>query len=89
MRLIRGTRGRDLLNVMLHVLGTQARFRHGFEAAEVKGHYLVLVWAEFVSLHAPAGPEQRATLENFMGLLMQKTANVALANRQVTGNPPS
>jgi hypothetical protein len=61
----------------------------GFEAAEVKGHYLVLVWAEFVSLHAPAGPEQRATLENFMGLLMQKTANVALANRQVTGNPPS
>jgi hypothetical protein len=60
----------------------------GFEAAEVKGHYLVLVWAEFVSLHAPGGPEQKATLESFMGLLMQKTANVALANRQVTGSPP-
>jgi hypothetical protein len=60
----------------------------GYEAAEVKGHYLVLVWVEFVSLRAPGGPEQKATLESFMGLLMQKTANVALANRQVTGSPP-
>jgi hypothetical protein len=60
----------------------------GFEAAEVKGHYLVLVWAEFVDLHAPKSPAQRAQLEDFISLLMQKTANVSLATRQVTGSPP-
>jgi hypothetical protein len=61
----------------------------GFEAAEVKGHYLVLVWAEFADLHAPKSPAQRAQLEDFISLLMQKTANVSLATRQVTGSPPS
>ena len=60
----------------------------GFEAAEVKGHYLVLVWAEFVDLHAPKSPAQRSQLEDFISLLMQKTANVSLATRQVTGSPP-
>jgi hypothetical protein len=61
----------------------------GFEAAEIKGHYLVLVWAEFVDLHAPKSPTQRAELEDFISLLMQKTVNVSLATRQVTGSPPS
>jgi hypothetical protein len=60
----------------------------GFEAAEVKGHYLVLVWAEFVDLNAPGSPARRAQLEDFISLLMQKTANVSLATRQVTGSPP-
>jgi hypothetical protein len=59
----------------------------GFEAAEVKGHYLVLVWAEFADLHAPTSSAQRAELEDFISLLMQKTANVSLATRQVTGSP--
>jgi hypothetical protein len=60
----------------------------GFEAAEVKGHYLVLVWAEFADLRAPRSPAQRTELEDFISLLMQKTANVSLAMRQVTGSPP-
>jgi len=60
----------------------------GFEAAEVKGHYLVLVWAEFADLHAPRTALQRSELQNFISLLMQKTVNVSLATRQVTGSPP-
>ena len=59
----------------------------GIEAAEVKGHYLVLVWAEFANLHAPGSAAQRAELESFISLLMQKTANVSLASRMVTGTP--
>jgi hypothetical protein len=61
----------------------------GFEAAEVKGHYLVLVWAEFTNLRAPKTSAQKAELESFISLLMQQTANVSLATRQVTGSPPS
>jgi hypothetical protein len=60
----------------------------GFEAAEVKGHYLVLVWAEFANLRTPRTPLQRSELEQFISVLMQKTANVSLATRQVTGSPP-
>ena len=61
----------------------------GFEAAEVKGHYLVLVWAEFANLRTPRTPLQKSELEEFITLLMQKTANVSLATRQVTGSPPT
>ena len=32
---------------------------NGFEAAEVKGHYLVLVWAEFANLRAPRTPPRK------------------------------
>jgi hypothetical protein len=60
----------------------------GFEAAEVKGHYLVLVWAEFTNLKAPTTTAQKTELEAFISTLMQKTVNVSLANRQVTGSPP-
>jgi hypothetical protein len=60
----------------------------GFEAAEDKGHYLVLVWAEFANLHAPSTALQRSELKDFISLLMQETANVSLATRQVTGSPP-
>jgi hypothetical protein len=59
----------------------------GVEAAEVKGHYLVLVWAEFVNLRAPKTPAQRRELEAFISALIQKTANVTLAVRMVTGRP--
>ena len=61
----------------------------GFEAAEVKGHYLVLVWAEFANLHTPRTALQKSELDEFITLLMQKTANVSLATRQVTGSPPT
>jgi hypothetical protein len=59
----------------------------GIEAAEVKGHYLVLVWAEFANLRAPKSAAQRQELEAFISVLIQKTANVSLANRMVTGRP--
>ncbi len=61
----------------------------GLEAAEVKGHYLVLVWAEFANLQAPSTPAQKQQLQAFITLLIQKTANVSLASREVTGKPAS
>jgi hypothetical protein len=59
----------------------------GVEAAEVKGHYLVLVWAEFANLHAPRSAAQRRELLAFISILIQKTANVSIASRMVTGRP--
>jgi hypothetical protein len=59
----------------------------GIEAAEVKGHYLVLVWAEFANLRAPRSAAQRRELEAFIAILIQKTANVSLASRMITGRP--
>jgi hypothetical protein len=59
----------------------------GVEAAEVKGHYLVLVWAEFTNLRPPKSAAQRRALEAFITVLIQKTANVAIASRMVTGRP--
>jgi hypothetical protein len=59
----------------------------GVEAAEVKGHYLVLVWAEFTSLRPPKSAAQRRELEAFIAVLIQKTANVSIASRMVTGRP--
>jgi hypothetical protein len=60
----------------------------GFEAAEVKGHYLVLGWVEFADLRPPRSAAQRTELESFISLLFQETANVSLATREVTGSPP-
>jgi hypothetical protein len=61
----------------------------GIEAAEVKGHYLVLVWAEFANLQAPSTAAQKQELDSFISLLIEKTANVPLAIREVTGKPVS
>lgn len=59
----------------------------GIEEALVKGHYLILVWAEFLKLHAPKTTAQRQQLETFMNLLITKTANVSLSYRMVDGQP--
>jgi hypothetical protein len=59
----------------------------GLEEAEVKGHYLILVWAEFTSLRAPRNAKQRTELETFISQVIQETANVSLTSRMVTGNP--
>ncbi len=61
----------------------------GFEAAEVKGHYLVLVWVEFADLRGPRSAAQKTELDSFISLLFQDTANVSLATREVTGSPPT
>jgi hypothetical protein len=59
----------------------------GIEEALAKGHYLILIWAEFTSLHRPRTAAQRTKVENFMTELLQNTANVSLATRMLTGSP--
>jgi hypothetical protein len=59
----------------------------GIEEAEVKGHYLILIWTEYASLQAPSGKSQRKKLEAFSADLIAGTANVSLSNRMVTGRP--
>ena len=59
----------------------------GIEEALAKGHYLILIWAEFTSLHKPKTAAQRTKVVNFMTDLLQNTANVSLATRMLTGNP--
>jgi len=59
----------------------------GLEEAEVKGHYLILIWTEFANLHAPKGKVQRKELTTFSADLFAGTANVSLTSRMVTGKP--
>jgi hypothetical protein len=59
----------------------------GIEEALVKGHYLVLVWAEDTNLNPPKGKAGRARLTAFMHLLINQTVNVSLSNRMVDGKP--
>jgi len=59
----------------------------GIEEAEVKGHYLILVWAGFTNLHAPKYRGEQLALENFMSRLIIRTANVSLTDRMVNGTP--
>ena len=59
----------------------------GLEEAEVKGHYLILTWAEFTTLRAPSTAHQKAQLKAFSADLISRTANVSLTSRMVTGGP--
>jgi hypothetical protein len=59
----------------------------GIEEAEVKGHYLILIWAEFSNLHRPSTAAKRRQLEQFAANLISGTANVSLTSRMVTGKP--
>jgi hypothetical protein len=59
----------------------------GIEEAAAKGHYLILIWAEFSSLSKPKTSAQRTEIENFMTELLKETANVSLTNRWLTGTP--
>ncbi len=59
----------------------------GIEEAAAKGHYLILIWAEFTSLHKPRTNAQRNQIENFMTELLQNTANVTLTTRMLSGTP--
>jgi hypothetical protein len=61
----------------------------GIEVAEIKGHYLILIWTEFANLGAPKGKKQRRELTNFSANLFAGTANVSLTSRMVTGSPGS
>jgi hypothetical protein len=59
----------------------------GIEQAAAKGHYLILIWAEFTNLRKPKGAAQLTTIEQFMTSLLQHTANVSLAHRMLVGTP--
>jgi hypothetical protein len=64
-----------------HDLGKGA----GVEEAAAKGHYLILIWAQFTGRHDPKTAKQRKLLAVFMSELFQQTANVSLTSRMVDG----
>jgi hypothetical protein len=66
-----------------HLLGKGT----GIEEAATKGHYLILIWAQFTNRHKPKTAGQRKELGAFMTHLFQQTANVSLSNRMVDGTP--
>jgi hypothetical protein len=57
----------------------------GVVQAEIKGHYLILMWAEFTDLKAPSTPAQRQLLEQFATNLVTGSANIYLSTRMLTG----
>jgi hypothetical protein len=59
----------------------------GIEEALAKGHYLILIWAEFTDLRKPKTATQRSEVVTFMTDLLQNTANVSLTNRMLSGTP--
>jgi hypothetical protein len=59
----------------------------GIVEADVKGHYLILMWAQFTTHRRPRKATQKTQLENFMKNLFERTANVSLTKRMVNGAP--
>ena len=59
----------------------------GVVQAEIKGHYLILMWAEFTNLKSPSGSAQRQVLEQFAANLVTGSANINLSTRMLTGKP--
>jgi hypothetical protein len=59
----------------------------GVVQAEIKGHYLILMWAEFTNLKSPSGQAQRQALEQFAANLVTGSANIDLSTRMLTGKP--
>jgi hypothetical protein len=56
----------------------------GVVQAEVKGHYLILIWAEFTDLKKPTSAGT-AQLETFATNLVIGSANINLSTRMLTG----
>jgi hypothetical protein len=59
----------------------------GVVQAEIKGHYLILMWAEYSDLKTPSSTAQREALEQFATNLVTGTANINLSTRMLTGKP--
>jgi hypothetical protein len=57
----------------------------GVVQAEIKGHYLILVYAEYASLKSPSGTTQRQALEQFATNIITGSANINLSTRMLTG----
>jgi|SRR5271169_3751888 len=69
--------------------GPTSKLGHGTGVvqAEIKGHYLILMWAEFTSLKSPSTSAQRQQLEQFAANLVTGSANINLSTRMLTGKP--
>jgi hypothetical protein len=59
----------------------------GVVQAEIKGHYLILMWAEFTSLKSPSTSAARQQLEQFATNLVTGSANINLSTRMLSGKP--
>ena len=59
----------------------------GVVQAEIKGHYMILMWVEFTSLKAPSTSAQRQQLETFAANLVTGSANIDLSTRMLSGKP--
>jgi hypothetical protein len=59
----------------------------GIVEAEYKGHYLIMIWAEFTSTNAPANNTQAQQLQQFGSDLIAGTANISLSQRMLYGHP--
>jgi hypothetical protein len=59
----------------------------GVVQAEIKGHYLILVYAEYANLKSPSGTAQRDALEQFATTIITGSANIDLSTRMLTGKP--
>ncbi|MGH3125110.1 MAG: hypothetical protein ACRDND_29360, partial [Streptosporangiaceae bacterium] len=59
----------------------------GLEEAQIKGHYLILTWAEFTNLKAPGSAARRRELDTFSRQLVASTAGISLTSRMVFGKP--
>lgn len=59
----------------------------GVEEAVVKGHYLILIWAQYTNLTAGSNQAQQTQLNDFMTLLNNDTVNASLSSRMISGTP--
>lgn len=59
----------------------------GIVQSEYKGHYLILIWAEFTTTKAPANSAQDQQLQQFGTDLIAGTANIELSQLMVNGDP--
>ena len=57
----------------------------GVVQAEIKGHYLILIWAQFTNLKSPSTSAARQQLEQFAANLVTGTANINLSTRMLSG----
>jgi hypothetical protein len=53
----------------------------GLAYAEIKGHYLILIYVEFTDLKSPSGTAQKQELLNFADGMFGGSANIGLSDR--------
>lgn len=83
--------GNDFITPLTSKNGVTSKLGQGTGVvqAEYKGHYLILVWAEYANLNTPSTSAQRRQLEQFEADLVAGTANLNLSERMVTGKAAS